>query len=149
MIHNLINNLKKKGFTLIEALIGLSILAIATVTVFPLISSSYNQYSNQKIKAEMIFICESVIEKIKAYDSTSTIDSKIYNVDLCYIYEQFNSFEKVELDLKDDPNNTEFIINITKEEKSKDLWILNVTVNYHLEKRGVNSVMYKAYLPKK
>lgn len=145
----MIPKMKKSGFTLIELIISLSILGIVTITIVPLVNSQYNLFNRQKTKAEMIYTCESIIEKLKAYDNNNVNNIRICEIELSYIFELFNLQEKVEIDLEDNSNDIKYLINIRKEEKSKELWILYVSVNHNNDKRGVDGVTYKAYIPKK
>ena len=56
----------RKGFTLVEVLIGLSLLGLVSVTILPIISSSMMNLNKNNIRMEMNYLGETVIERIKA-----------------------------------------------------------------------------------
>lgn len=138
-----------KGFFLIDTLLGVFLLGLVIATVVPIIDSSYANLNSQRIKAEMIYTGESVIEKIKSYDKYKPSDVNIYDTSISEIIDLFSNEDTVEIILPKDINNGEYIIEIIKEQKCAELWAITVKVNEKKEGSSVNHVMYKAYLPQK
>ena len=64
-IFKLRKNKKKKAFTLIEVLVGLAILSIIGVFVFPSLTSLFKNSMTHKDQARIIFAMEEAIEVAK------------------------------------------------------------------------------------
>lgn len=139
----------KKGFTLIEALMGLCLLGLISVTVLPIISSSFIRLRNHNTKIEMIYIGEMVVEKIKAFDIGDGFDASIYDTNISEIIDLFKSKDTVEIFVPKKKNSEEYSIKIIKKQKCDGLWILLVYVYHNNEGDNVSHVEYKAYLPEK
>ncbi|WFA09682.1 prepilin-type N-terminal cleavage/methylation domain-containing protein [Tissierella sp. Yu-01] len=60
--------MKNKGFSLVEIIIGISLIGIISVFTFSIISFSLNGFSAVREKNTMIHIGEMVIEKLKIND---------------------------------------------------------------------------------
>lgn len=73
---------KKKGFTLIETLIALALLAILAVFLLPSLVSIYNSGSETKVDTKTIYALEQAIEIEKAniHSHSEIIPSKEVNV---------------------------------------------------------------------
>lgn len=143
------NFIMKRGFTLVETILGLCLLGLITVTVLPIINSSLNRIRNHNTKIEMIYLGEMVIEKIKAFDIEKGVDMFIYDTKVVDIIELFKTESKIELTLPQNKTEEKFIIKLTKKEKSERLWELTVFVYEDKEGSNVSNVKYTAYLPSK
>ncbi|MDR7856130.1 prepilin-type N-terminal cleavage/methylation domain-containing protein [Tissierella sp.] len=139
----------KKGFTLVETLIGLCLLGLIAVTVLPIINSSFYRTSIHNTKIEMIYLGELVVEKIKAYDIEKGIDTSIYDTRVLDIIKLFQVNDNVEMIIPQSQINEKYNIKIIKKEKSERLWELSVFVYENKEGSKVDNVQYKAYLPSK
>lgn len=139
----------RKGFTLIEAIIGICLLGLVAVTVIPIINSAFAGFYKQRIKAEMIYVGESTIEKIKSYNVDKSSDIYIYDTNVSEIIDLFRLADTVEINLPKDKNNGEYLIDIIKEQKSSKLWTISVEVSEQKEGSSINHATYKAYLPQK
>lgn len=60
--------MKNKGFSLVEIIIGISLIGIISVFTFSIISFTLNGFSAVREKNTMIHIGEMVIEKLKVND---------------------------------------------------------------------------------
>ena len=64
----------RRGFTLIETIMGLFLLGLITVIVLPLVNGNLDNLFKQRVKAQMVYTGEMVVEMLKAYDEeTSTV----------------------------------------------------------------------------
>lgn len=139
----------KKGFTLIEAIIGISLIGLIAVTVLPIINSSHKRIRLQKNKAEMIYIGESIIEKIKAYEFEKSMDILISDVNLTEIITLFKEMENVEITLHQNVNNSDYEIKIRKENNYNRLWTISVNVSEKGEGENNRQITYEALVPEK
>lgn len=136
----------KKGFTLIEVIMGLFLLGLITVTVLPLVNGIFFNFQKQKDKYNMIYTAEMAIEKIKAYDCDVDLNNIfIYDVDVGQLIQEFKSNDYVEINL--DSEDYEYPVKIIKDNKSDSLWIIRVQVYKNGGK--LDNVELKAYVPKK
>lgn len=136
----------KRGFTLIETIMGLFLLGLITVTVLPMTTGAFYNLNKQKTRYEMVYMGEMVVEKIKAYDFETENKLFIYDVEIGQIIQEFRGNDYVEIDL--DKKDYEYPIRIRKEDKSDLLWCLTVLV-YNGDGGKLDNVELKAYLPKK
>lgn len=136
----------KRGFTLIETIMGLFLLGLITVTVLPMTTGAFYNLNKQKTRYEMVYMGERVVEKIKAYDFETENKLFIYDVEIGQIIQEFRGNDYVEIDL--DKKDYEYPIRIRKEDKSDLLWCLTVLV-YNGDGGKLDNVELKAYLPKK
>ena len=75
--------MRKKGFLLIGVLMGLFLLGLITVTCLPILNTTSNNLKLAKDKMDMVFIAESTIEQIKAFDYSRTKeDEYLYGMGL-------------------------------------------------------------------
>lgn len=65
--------MKRRGFSLVEVLVGLSLLGLISVTAIPMLTFSFNNFTRVKARSEMCFIGEMVVEKFKT-DSVIILD---------------------------------------------------------------------------
>lgn len=139
----------KKGFTLIESIIGLFLLGLIAVTTLPIINSSFITLRNHDTKLQMVYTGEMVIEKIKAFNMESNSDVLIYDTTVYELIQLFRSNDSIEVKLPKNDNNEKFSLTIIKNQKSDYLWMLSVYVYDNKEGSNIGHVEYTAYLWKK
>lgn len=137
----------RKGFSLIGGIIGIALLGLIAVTVLPIINSSFGRISEQKTKAEMIYIGESIIEKIKACELDHPTDVFVFNANIFDLLCSFKEMEDVEVNLSVQDDSLDYEIRIKKENKSNKLWIISVNVSEKGEGENHREVKYEALMP--
>ncbi len=141
--------MNKKGFTLVETILGLFLLGLIAVTVLPIINTSYIRLRNNRVKMEMIHIGEMTIEKIKAFNKDSHSHDSIYDTDMLELIELFRFHDSVEITLPKNKKDEKYSIKIKKDQKSDSLWKISVFVYHNIEGSRISHVEYMAYLPEK
>lgn len=138
----------KKGFTLIEVLIGLCLLGLISVTILPIIGTSSKISIKNSEKMEITYLGEMVIENLKAFKYDSGVSAYIFDTEVKEIIDLFKSEEIsiITLDLKDQCKD--YSVTIEKRELSSRLWEILVSIDY-LKEGDRKSVQYKAFLPSK
>lgn len=125
--------MKRKGFSLIEVLVGLSLLGLISVTALPMLTFSFNNFARVKARSEMCYIGEMVVEKFKTdsviildyinqLESSDSIEYIDDNFDkdkyACTIYKLGNHSRlmdiKVEVREKVHSSNVEYMVSIPK-----------------------------------
>lgn len=140
--------MKKKGFTLIEVMMGLFLLGLIGATVLPIINTSFLRLNNKKIKMEMIHIGEMVIERIKAFKGEGS-ELDIYDVKVKDLMEEFEKDKIVEVNLPKEQDSEKFSLKIIKDEKFNNLWFLSVYVYHNKEGKVLDCVEFVGYVPKR
>jgi len=136
----------RRGFTLIETIMGLFLLGLITVIVLPLVNGNLDNLFKQRVKAQMVYTGEMVVEMLKAYDEETSNPLFIYDVEIGQIIDKFKGNNYIEINL--DKEDYEFPIKIIKEDKSDLLWTTRVIV-YSKGGGKLDNVEFKAYLQKK
>lgn len=138
--------MKKKGFTLVEVLMGLCLLGLISLTILPIIASSAKLSNRNYKRTEMAYLGEMIIENLKAfkYDSEST--NYICNTEVEEIINLFKSQERSNIELVFLGEYEKYNIKIEKQEKSSRLWEILVSIDY-IKEGGIKGVTYKAFLP--
>ncbi|NLV88639.1 MAG: prepilin-type N-terminal cleavage/methylation domain-containing protein [Tissierellia bacterium] len=136
----------RRGFTLIETIMGLFLLGLITVIVLPLVNGNLDNLFKQRVKAQMAYTGEMVVEMLKAYDEETSNPLFIYDVEIGQIIDKFKGNNYIEINL--DKEDYEFPIKIIKEDKSDLLWTTRVIV-YSKGGGKLDNVEFKAYLQKK
>lgn len=125
----------KNGYVLIEVMVGLFLLGIISVTCFPLIVSSFNNFDKIKNRTEMIYLGEMVIERLKA--------DKGFTMGIIPRLEELNS-----IDLNDKfLDNEKYDCVLYKLSSEERLINLRVNVSLKDQENGFN-VDFKASIPK-
>lgn len=125
----------KNGYVLIEVMVGLFLLGIISVTCFPLIVSSFNNFDKIKNRTEMIYLGEMVIERLKAdKDFTMGIIPRLEELNSIDLNDKFLDNEKYDC----------VLYKLSSEER-----LINLRVNVSLkdQENGFN-VDFKASIPK-
>lgn len=138
----------KKGFTLVELLLGLCLLSLISIVVAPSINSSLELFNNHFKKLDMIYLGEMTIEKLKAFNPDVHKTTYIYDTKVEDIIYLFRLEERAKVVLKSEDEYKDYTITINKEEKDNKLWKVLVSVDY-IRGRGKKVVEYKSYLPAK
>lgn len=105
-------NIKKKGFTLVELIGALAILAIAMTGVSLAFNTSSTTWKNTKLNLELVSYNQSVSQSIRAQgkDKVKKIYNKVKKSEKlngeCYVY--FNSYEDIQNGIS--ANNEDYFI---------------------------------------
>lgn len=138
--------MNKEGFSLIDVIIGLFLLGLMSVTILPIISSSFINLSRNNIKMEMNYIGEMAIERIKAFNEGSPSNMHIYDVDMIEIIDLFRTNDTIQITLPREDSGEKYLLKINKDQQSDNLWKITVYVYHNKEGSNINNVEYKAYL---
>lgn len=141
--------MNKKGFTLIETIMGLFLLGLIAIAILPMVNSSFIKLKNQKTKMEMIYIGEMAIEKIKAFNEDSTYQEYIYDTNVFELIELFRLNKSIETIIPNKENSERYSLKIIKNQKSDSLWMISIFVYHNIEGGSIDHVEYNAYLPQK
>lgn len=141
--------MRKRGFTLIETLMGLSLLGLISVMILPIVNSSFMILNNHNLKLDMMYVGEMTIEKIKAFDIDIDSNDSIYDTQVSEIIDLFKAQNTVEIIIPKIQNGEKHSIKIIKNHKSEGLWKIHVYVYQNKEGGSISHVEYKAYLPEK
>lgn len=139
----------KRGFTLVETMMGLFLLGLIAVIVLPIINSSFIKLRNHRTKMEMIYIGEMAVEKIKAFNEDSTSEVFIYDTRVFELIELFRLHDYIETSIPIKTDNEKYSLKIIKDKKSEYLWTLSIFVYHNIEGSNISHVEYNAYLPQK
>lgn len=146
---NEVGAIMKKGFTLIQALFGLFLLGLISVTIIPILTSSLLSINKSMIKLEMNYIGEMSIERIKSFDEKNNSEVYIFDKSVSDIIELFRSQDTAEISLYQEIDRESYLLNITKEQRSNKLWMITAYVYHHNEGSNLGNVEYKTYLLQK
>lgn len=130
-----------------EAVIGIGLLGLISVTTLPIMTRSFINLKNHNIKMEMNYVGETIIERIKAFNEDS-LDSNIYGTQVSDIIERFNLNDNANFTLYGN-NDEPFLIEVKKENHSDKIWKVAFYIYHDKEGSNINHVEYKIYLPKK
>ena len=61
--------MKRKGFSLIELIVGIFLIGLVTIVALPIIQNSYMNYSRVKERQHMLYLCEMVVERMRFKDN--------------------------------------------------------------------------------
>lgn len=139
----------RKGFTLVEALLGLCLLGIISVTVLPIVTSSLNNLSKNKIKMEMNYMGEMAIERIKSYNEESSRELYIFDEKVSRVIDLFRSPGPNEIDISGKGESGNYLMKIIKDQRSNVLWDISVYVYHDEEGSNLSHVEYKTYFVQK
>lgn len=140
--------MNKRGFTLIEIMIALSLLGILSITILPMLQGSFSIFNKNDIVFEMMNRAEMTMERLKAYDEDGSDDFQIYDMKVAEIIDHFSDKKEASISLPQLDKDEDYIIQISKEERAANLWEISVLVSY---KKGekYDDMLYKALIPKK
>ena len=141
--------MERRGFTLVEVLIGLFLLGLISVTVLPIVSSSLMNISKSKIKMEMNYIGEMAIERIKSYNEESTTELYIFDEKVSEIVELFRNPGSSEMIISQEGENGKYLLKLIKDQRTDILWKISVYVYHDEEGSNLSHVEYKTYFLEK
>ena len=127
--------MKNKGFSLVEIIIGISLIGIISVFTFSIISFSINGFLSVREKNSMIYIGEMVIEKLKVNDPY-----------ILAIIEEVEEFGQAYY-LEEDFDRDKYSVLITKSYSSEGLIEVIVKVTLLNREKDIY-VEFKAAIPK-
>ncbi|MGJ0848601.1 prepilin-type N-terminal cleavage/methylation domain-containing protein [Tissierella praeacuta DSM 18095] len=142
-------NLNKKGFTLVETILGLFLLGLISVAILPIINISFIRLENHKIKMEMLYIGEMSMEKIKAFDANSESELFIYDTSVSEIIKLFKEYDNIEINIPKKENDDKYYLKICKSQKMDSLWTVSISVFHNKKRSNIRNVEYKGYIPSK
>lgn len=141
--------MNNKGFSLINALVGVFLLGIIFVTIIPILTSAYINISRNQIKMEMNYIGEMALEKIKSFDENNSSEVFIFDKRVSDIVNLFKIQNTSEITLKEKIDGENYCLRIIKEDKKSGLWLIQSFVYHDKEGSKLPYVEYRAYIPKK
>ncbi|NLW22388.1 MAG: type II secretion system protein [Tissierellia bacterium] len=140
--------MKKKGFLLIEILMGLFLLGIVSVTCLPILNAGIDNIKLNRKKVDMVFIAESTIEQIKSFENTWDEDEYLFHMPLIDLMELFSNQSSVSITL---PSNLEessqYKCTIYKENFDKNLWKIHIIISPTMEDNRVKDVSIWFFMP--
>src|SRR5699024_10281260 len=127
----------RKGAIFMDILIALFLLGLGTITVFPILNTSFKGFSLAGRKAEMVYAAETVAETIMANRD-----------ELEDLFIQLEEHGEVDVtDLLTD-NFSKYKCQIINTEDNEYLWNIKIIVNYN-GKESISDVELQASIPKK
>lgn len=139
--------MKRRGFTLIETLMGLFLLGLVSVTILPIINTSLMRLTNLGIRMDMVHKGESLIEAIKAYNAEATEELIVCGVPISHIITAISSDETAEMKFSSQDDGEKFNIHIMKTQRSEDLWIVDIAIDENKIGSKISNVEFKAFIP--
>ena len=139
----------KKGFLLIEALMGLFLLAIIAVTCLPILNTGVNNIRMTKEKMEMLLMAESIIEQIKAFDYSWEDDKYLFDMSLSTLIDILNGSDNISVKLPLDCKNlkSDYYCIIDKENIGDELWKLHVLLTSKDINSRIKNIDIVAFVP--
>lgn len=61
--------MKRRGFTLIELIMGLFLIGLIATILMPIVQNSIGNYNKVKERQHMLYLCEMVVERLRAKDA--------------------------------------------------------------------------------
>ena len=138
--------MSRRGFTLIEVIVGLALLGLISITIIPILNSSILNIIKSKIRLEMSYIGEKAIERIKAYDEEENNEGLIFDTNISDIIDSFRKSDKVDISLYKEKKGEKYKLQIIKEDRPNGLWMMNIYVYHNKEGSNLPHVEYKTYL---
>ena len=142
--------MNKKGFLLIEVLLGLFLFGIIAVSCLPILNTSLNNLRFTKDKMDMVFMVESTMEQIKSFDYNLTNDDKyLFDMKLKEVIRILREEDPVTITLPLDLEDNKFPYKCTiyKEDKGKNLWSIEVEISTLKDEQRVKDVKVVTIVP--
>lgn len=140
--------MERKGFTLIEVLIGIFILGLISVTFLPLIGNSAKLSSENFQGIEMDYLGEMIIEKLKAFEYDSSTSTYICETSVEEIVDLLKLEKTSNASFTFKGEHGDYSVLIEKSQRSSSLWEILVSIK-DIEEGDKKSVKFKAFLPSK
>lgn len=126
--------MNKNGYILLDIVVGTFLIGLISITFFPMIVSSFNNFNIIKNKSEMIYIGEMVIERLKT--------DKDLSAQIIPILENQNS-----LDFNHILIDENYICNLNRIKSTDRFMDIKVSVSRKNQENSYN-VDFKASIPK-
>jgi type II secretory pathway pseudopilin PulG len=141
--------MNRRGFILLEVLLGMFLLGIISVTFLPLISSAQKNLCLLETKNNMKYFAETILERIKAFEFDSENDEYILDMKLEFLMERFCREATVEVELPIfDNGEYEYLVRINKLNQNENLWKIRVNITSKENSERIKDVVLEAYVPK-
>jgi type II secretory pathway pseudopilin PulG len=141
--------MNRRGFILLEVLLGMFLLGIISVTFFPIINSAQNNLYLLETKNDMKYFAETVLERIKAFEFDSENDEYILDMRLKILMERFCRETTAEVELPIfDREEYKYLIKINKINQNENLWKIRVNITSKENSERIKDVVLEAYVPK-
>lgn len=141
--------MNRRGFILLEVLLGMFLLGIISVTFLPLISSAQNNLYLLETKNDMKYFAETILERIKAFEFDSENDEYILDMKLEFLMERFCRETTVEVELPIfDNGEYKYLVRINKINQNENLWKIAVSITSKENIERIKDVVLEAYVPK-
>lgn len=139
----------KKGFLLIEALMGIFLLGIIVVTCLPILNTGVNNIRMTKEKMQMLLMAESIIEQVKAFDYSWEDDEYLFDISLSTLIDILNDSDNVsvKLPLDCEDQNSDYYCIIDKKNAGDGLWKLRVILTPKDINSRIKSIDIVAFVP--
>lgn len=139
---------KRSGFLFIEVLMGLFLLGVIVVSCLPLISTSLENIRLTKMKAEMVFIAESAMEKMLNYNSLYPYEEYIFDTTVDELMDKFKKNDKITIDLPlEDDDNWNYFLRISKNNINDKLWNILIEISPRKEEKKIENVILQSIVP--
>ncbi|MBC8588449.1 hypothetical protein [Paratissierella segnis] len=129
----------KNGYILIDVIVGFFLLGLISVTCFPIIVSSFNNFNKIKDRSEMMYLGEMVVERLKA--------DKDFSMEVIPLIEKFDSIDLNDILIENEIDSERYDCILYKVNSEEKLIDLRVNVSLKDQENGFN-VDFKASIPK-
>ncbi|MCF6465631.1 hypothetical protein [Clostridium sp. Cult2] len=141
--------MNKKGFLLAETIMGLFLLGVIAVSCLPILNTAIDNMRIAKHKMEMLFIAESTIEQIKAFDYSWTDEEHIFDMSLKVLIDTLHDSDAIAVRLPLDNKSEEYkyFCTIYKKNNSISLWELEIEVAPYKDNKKIKSIEILTFIP--
>lgn len=138
----------KRGFLLIEVLLGLFLLGTIAVTCLPILNTAINNMKMTKKKIDMVFLAESTMEQIRGINNSFN-DEYIFDIKIEDLLSRLNTagFVTVNLALNNRNNDCEYYCTITKNNIGEKLWKISIEISSSVEENRIENVILQSIIP--
>jgi len=141
--------LGRNGFLFVEIIMGLFLIGIIAVTCLPLISTSIDNMRLARIKAEMIFLAESAMERILNYDPKHENNDYIFDISLCELIRVLATNENTVVDLPLNDESCDYRLRICKCSLNDKLWEIHLELSSVKEGGKIEDIILRSIIPSK
>lgn len=125
--------MKRKGFTLIELIIGIFLLGLVSTVGFPIIQNSIGNYNRIEERQHMYYLCEMVVERLRAKD-----------INLEPLFIELETNKEITISSIGLTDFGKYKCLITKTKETLTYWNLDVKIYIDNEMRNSQYVEYRA-----
>lgn len=127
--------MKRKGFTLIELIVGLFLIGLVSTVAMPIVQNSIGNYNKINERQHMLYLCEMVVERLRAKDS---------NLD--DIFQSLETSNEIVLSTIDSTDLGKYKCKITKTKETTLFMDLDVKIYIDNEMGNSQYVEYKTVI---